>query len=458
MNKIKIYSKRKIASFVLATTIITGSGILKCNTLDSYPEFNLDNFIEDININNGNVTVDEVCKILYKLRYNLVVSFTDDAEPTCDYIVWTMDNQILTPDDNLSSSDYITKKYFLAFLYRYISKTNCVVTEGVTNILDSDIYYRDYISWAKKNKIMSITAADELVTKEEAIQIIEKFIEKYKLVYHKDIYDNEFFDVIDKNKYIPLEAKETLKIYVEIFKDYNINSAKQKEIIKRFKNIKFIKNENTKIDDIILGSYSYKNNTILYSPYMLPDTYQATIFHEGFHAITNGSKATGFCLHDGTGKGLTEGLNKLIETEYTDIQEKGGYDCTSALAAIVNQIVGPERLINYYIYADIDGFKEYILNIYIKIYDEDISLEKYNEIMKMFDCINYLEANNEINSIDKNYLRNLLDMLDELLYLNREYHIKDNKIMSTYQEKLLTEDYCYYKIENYFYNKNSIKI
>ena len=466
-KNIKIYAKR-IITYTLVAVTISHTGMLVSDTLDSPPEFEFASFLKDINFSNNILTFGKVCEILYKLKCNSAVPLSEEINSNSNYISWAIDNQILLNKEELNdekSNAYnstdtefynhepINKKQLAQMLYQYISKTNCVVTEGVSAISSTD-NYKDYIGWATKNRIMDISNGEELVTKEFMIEVFTNFVYLYKLNYNKEFYYNELIMTIDKNKKIPSKAKETLKIYADIIRDYNISDDKFKEIVNRLKKLKFIENESIELDDNVLGNYDYNNNTITFSHFMLTDTYQATMFHEGFHAITDNNDIVGFySIGDKKGRGLTEGINKLIEIEYTDIEEKNGYDYTSTFAAILTQIIGPDKLINYYINSDIDGLKNNIVNIYLNKYDKDTAIQKYEDIISGLDCINFFELQNQTDKIDNKYLKEIFDLFDELLYLNNGYRIQDDKLMSAYYEKLLSQKYCYYKIEHYFFNK-----
>ena len=468
--------KKKIASLLLATTIISGSGSLvnahaieKEEVTNETLYLNEYNILEGIKVDDGYITRGEVCQILYNLNNNSrvsLLSFNDvpDDDMYAEAINWANEKGIVKGyDGNFNSNDSITKEQFVTILYRYIKNTSSVVTDGDKQISNQDIssYAIDASNWAIKNKIIDMSEPNSYITRNSIIEIIYNFISKYNLCSNYDRtsgYIQQFITTVDDNENIPESVKEVFKTYSYIFKDYNISDEAMLRICNRFASMQVGIGEESLISSGMLGCYYPDSNCINYYNELGGKLSQNTIFHEGFHAITNNIEddVVGFCeINTGFGFGLTEGINKTLDLEYVNAQTDYGYYVTSNLVYILAGSIDPDELLKNYIEADLPSLIDSIMSVYSKQYSREESYTKTINLIASFDTINLFETDQLPQ--DMEFIQRTVAELDNLLYLSKGYNIKDDALMNAYYEKIFNRnEYFCYLINNYVFNKKFV--
>lgn len=473
--------KRRIASILVATSIMSGAASLtacsthtsnnttsiitedEAYTFDSVLSyFNLFGLLNNINVeniaNNKTVTKDEAKKLLENIMANV------DEDLIYDDIFLIYDG-IIDTEEKESETSTITVKDFIKLLYRFISNTHYVVTTKNTTFSRFKS-----INWAISNGIVTedIIAKDGAMTYEECIDILNKFVLEYDLLNdHRNLSSKsiDFINAIDSNEKLPKTVKAKLKAFTKLIENHEFDKATLDRINNIFANMNYSKETES---ELTAAEFDFPENYSVEGAYNLKyNTMRVKTFNKGVILFV-GSLALGLDEKSGIDglqdariekeyefkRGITMGVARLITNELTNaLPDDAFYSNTMTATKLLAEAIDAEDLLNFYVSADLDGFVEYLTDIYEK--DENnrqIAANRVTSLMKCFDKISEYDLGTAKK--DDIVIKYIISEINELSILFKGEGFENNKDAQALINTLLGKsnegiDYDYSK---YYFN------
>lgn len=451
--------KRRLASLLVATTLVSGVGTMHASasdikdttinvknmlTSDSVQYLEDNHILENIDISdlNSDITRGEIYQILVNmggLKNIGEMRFIDSSNHQYEQamsllgyngiIGYNSDGRVY-PDENINVQD------FLPILYRYFVVTNKGI--GTTNHSTRN----EAILWSVQNELVpSIDiVVNSSLTKRQILDIIYKYIVNQKdLKFDVKDVGSEILAVINDNHQIPEYAKNIFGNLGSTFDRCYLDNATVDRIKNTFANLKYEIGETA---SYAAGEYHYDDNSIIVDE----DYSQSNIvsLHESIHALSSDYANTGIVgLQNayGFGAGINEGMTEILTEEFLKNPGNGTYHYSRNMLQLLLYATDPNIVLNCYVSANLDDFLEYLTNIYSKEYEYDEAYDKALQLISRFDTLKQYDLG--LLPIDENYLLETLADVNNFLYISKGIFIGNSPLLEAQADKTINKSNNY---------------
>ena len=257
------------------------------------------------------------------------------------------------------------------------------------------------------------------------------FIKKFKIANINSVFNlinNDKLYIIDKNFGEEAEIiKEELEHFTDIFA--NQFGETENKIYKRNLASLYIAKANDLTHPYSTGEYSIDKNTIF-----IKKNVGLTLYHELFHVASTKNGNSGFERQENGlvyYRGINEGYTDLMTSKYFNNGERLlGYYAASTICAMLNDIVGREKMEKLYLNSNIKG----LLNELYKYFGEDKAidlLDILDSIYEEYETENY--SSKKLDELFKQAYIYLCEAYITKMYLeykNNRLNIETAKLMA----------------------------
>lgn len=445
--------KRRIASLLVATTLVSGVGTMHASasdikdtainienilTSDSVQYLEDNHILDNIDISDLSdyITRGEIYQILVNMG-NLKnigeMRFIDSSNHQYEQAMSLLGYNCIighNSDGRVYPNENISVQNFLPILYRYFISTN----KGIEATNDCNI--NDAMLWSVQNELIPSLdiAVNNNLTKRQILNIIYKYIVNQKdLKFDISDISSETLTVINNNSQIPEYARNIFGNVTRTLDKCYLDNATVDRIKDTFANLKY---ETGETASYAAGEYHTDNNSIVVDEKYSQSN--AVLLHEATHALSSdyeNTKIVGLQDICGFGSGINEGMTEMLTQEILKNPGNGVYHYSRNMLQLLIYATDPNIVLNCYVSANLNGFIEYLTNIYSKEYQYDEAYDKALQLISRLDTLKQYDLG--LLPIDENYLLETLADINNLLYINKGIFIGNSPLLETQADKAI---------------------
>lgn len=393
------------------------------------------------------------------LKSEQSISFLDIDHHLCKDAILDMSSKgiiVGTPEGTYLPDDSIIIDHFILMLYRFISQTPIVIDQNEVIDFVENPQNSKWNDWAIKNGFCH-SENDNIVymSKEQCIQLLYQFSTKYDL-FQDHIGFNEdaisFLDALKSNQSLPEDMKTTFQVYAKLIESCHLSDETKERINNTFKTLHYESKENNinNFSGGVTAQYFPSANTI--AKYRND---KESMVHEGIHALTSNmdaAKIVGFAdVEDSMyGRGLTEGLTEVLTEELLHMEGKS-YFYSKNMARLLTEAVGNDKMLEYFISADLPGLLEELTDIYSQAMPRKQALLSAQSLISKFDTLYFFDTNKL--EVDMAFVDETIAEMHKLSLLKKGTTLENDPVMQEYIDKIhFHEQYVYYHIDKSFFD------